>query len=418
MTNISSEQVFTPRASKVNSKMYIFRDEIEKAFESAFKSSKHIIVHGESGSGKSWLYKNYFRNNNIFYEPANLANAARFDSISKELENNLNRLEKAKEIEYTETKEAEMGLGVLSWLSAKLKLNHIKKYSLTTKEPYEAILQYINQKSNKSKGVLVLDNFEAILGSPKLMQELSNIIILLDDERYSQYKVKILLVGTPSNIREYFKDLSSKETITNRLVEIPELPRFSDTESKTLVKRGFIELLKYQSDFFDPTSQHIHFVTDGIPDKLHDYCLILANNTPELSISQSALDKTDSDWLRQHLSDAYQTIVSLMNARTTEMGRRNQVLYALGKIKSSEFNYQSVETIVREEFPLNTSRTQLAIGQILSELSSIEGGILKRSQKKDAYLFRDPVYKMAIRSILKKQSDETVERIFIEDISR
>ncbi|TGK77670.1 ATP-binding protein, partial [Leptospira wolffii] len=299
---------------------------------------------------------------------------------------------------------------------SKFKLNHTKKYTLTTKEPFEAILQYILKKSNKKKGVLVLDNLEAVIGLEKLMEELANIIILLDDERYSQYKVKIVLVGTPSNIREYFKQQSSKATIINRLIEVPELPRFSRQESSSLIEKGFKESLRYQFSDFDSISEHIHFVTDGIPDKLHDYCLILARSTPNLNITEQDLKNADAQWLKQHLSDAYQTIVSSMNARNTEVGRRNQVLYALGKITSSEFNYQAVENIVRQEFPVNTTDTQLAIGQILTELSTEENGILKRSQKKDAYLFKDPVYKMAIRSILKKKSDETVERIFIEDV--
>ncbi|ABZ94643.1 Hypothetical protein LBF_2146 [Leptospira biflexa serovar Patoc strain 'Patoc 1 (Ames)'] len=410
------EKVFTPRSSEVNSSMYIRREEIENAFNEAFESGKHIIVHGESGSGKSWLYKNYFLKNDIVYEPANLANASRFGSISNELKNSLDRLEKAKVIEYTETKEAEGSLSFWGWVTSKVKLSHNKKYTLTSKEPYEAILQYIHKQSKKKIGILVLDNLESILNSEKLMEELSNIIILLDDQRYSQYNVKLLLVGTPSNIREYFKLQQSKATINNRLIEVPELPRFSYIEVNSLIQKGFIDLLNYSFNEFTDVAKHIHFVTDGIPDKVHDYCLILAKSTPDKVINTQSLDIADKKWLSQHLSDAYQTIVSLMNSRNTEVGRRNQVLYSLGKVENSEFNYIDVEEIVRSQFPDNTRDIQLAINQILNELSSGNNNILKKSQKKDAYFFTDPIYKMAIRAVLKKKEDETVERIYFEDV--
>lgn len=69
------ESVFTPRADRVRSDMYITRPELERALRSALRMSKHVVVHGESGAGKSWLYKKVFAEDNVVYEVVNLGRA-------------------------------------------------------------------------------------------------------------------------------------------------------------------------------------------------------------------------------------------------------------------------------------------------------------------------------------------------------
>lgn len=56
-SKLKPEEVFTPRSPEVNSEMYIARPDLEKALKNALRSSLHVIIHGESGTGKSWLYK-------------------------------------------------------------------------------------------------------------------------------------------------------------------------------------------------------------------------------------------------------------------------------------------------------------------------------------------------------------------------
>jgi hypothetical protein len=51
------DEVFTPRKTEVNENMYVVRGELEAALKNRLNGSQHIVIHGESGCGKSWLYK-------------------------------------------------------------------------------------------------------------------------------------------------------------------------------------------------------------------------------------------------------------------------------------------------------------------------------------------------------------------------
>ena len=105
-------EVFTPRNPNVNSDMYVRRDALEKELRRALQGSLHVIIHGESGCGKSWLFKKVLEEENIFYLPANLANASRLGSITKELGNVVSRRQSASMTEFTDKKAAEGSVGV------------------------------------------------------------------------------------------------------------------------------------------------------------------------------------------------------------------------------------------------------------------------------------------------------------------
>ena len=75
--------VFTPRNHEVNLKMYVPRLEHETALLRAIQGTMHCLIFGESGNGKSWLYKKVLDQNKIIYVVANCANATRSGSIQK-----------------------------------------------------------------------------------------------------------------------------------------------------------------------------------------------------------------------------------------------------------------------------------------------------------------------------------------------
>lgn len=69
-----------------------------------------------------------------------------------------------------------------------------------------------------------------------------------------------------------------------------------------------------------------------------------------------------------------------------------------------------IEAIVREQFPQSTNQTNLNISAVLSQLSKGDKPLIKRSPKGDAFTFVDPRYRIVLRAVLLKNSQEKVEK--------
>lgn len=402
---LKPEQVFTPRAAEVNSDMYIPRPALEKALQNALRGNLHILIHGESGTGKSWLYKQSFSSAAVSFVVANLANASRLGSIAAELKNLVDRDGKATKTSYEEAKSAEIGAGFAS-----AELSHVGQYEIGQMEPFEACLASLRNRAGRNPTVLVFDNLEAAF-TDALLKELADLIILCDDERYAKYKTKILIVGVPSGIKEYYYKTPHHATVANRLYELPEVSRLSKEECASLVRRGFIEKLKYSVENIDGFVSHVAWITDRIPQMVHEYCLEAAFLGEE---SRSLLDDqtsaADDAWMFKSLYHAYAVAEEHMNERDTKAGRRNQTLYALSLCEGEQFKAPEIETLIRREFPTSTDRTALNVPQTLSQLAATDRPIVRRSPKGDAFTFADARYRMVLRSMLRKTADERVEK--------
>ncbi|MBE8966387.1 ATP-binding protein [Nostocales cyanobacterium LEGE 12452] len=412
--NKKPEEVFTPRASDVNESMYVNRPDLESNLIRGLRSGMHLLTYGESGSGKTWLYKKVLKNLNINVYIANLANASRLKSINAEFANLVNRGQQAKKTGYSETKKADLNAGVASG-----SLQHQGQYSFGEMEPFEACLSHIRNLSGNEQAILVLDNLESIRADQNLLTELANVITLLDDERYASYKVNLLIVGVPGDLREYYRATPNLTTVANRIREMPEVSRMTLDQCKNLIYQGFITELKYNIHDIDSVISHISWVTDRLPQRIHEYCLELAfiGESNNRTIDNTLLDEADKFWLKQSLAANYTVIESMMNERDTKVGRRNQTLYSLGLIESEEFKWSDIEEIVRKEFLESTNNLTLNIPQILSGLSVKDNPIIKRSPKKDAYCFSDPKYRMCLRAMLRKSNNlDLVEKLPISEI--
>jgi len=403
------EEVFTPRNPEVNERMYIERSKLERDLQNALKGNQHIIIHGESGTGKSWLYKRVFALTKTHYEVGNLANASRFKGIAKELENLVDRKGDAEVTEYTEEKSAGASAGVF-----KGDLKHSKKHVKGRKEPFERCLEAIRKDGGSGPAVLVLDNLESIFDSADLMNELADLVILLDDPRYAKYRVRLLLVGIPHGVRDYFNRTKNRAPVANRLVELPEVSRLSDREATSFINRGFVDVLKYAfgPDARSQVTYHIPWVTDRIPQRLHEYCLHLAYLAQQNAntVTTEMFEEADRMWLSGSLSLAYGVIERLMNKRDAKVGRRNQTLYVLGRIGPSEFHVPDVEALLRSHFPSTTFAKTLNVSGTLSDLSKGEAPLLRRAPNADGYIFMDPVFRMCLRAMLRKRG-ESVTRV-------
>lgn len=400
--------VFTPRSAKVNMRMYINRDSLEGELLRKLRGSQNVIVHGESGCGKSWLYKKVFLKHKIPYKVINLAYAESNGSILSYLESE-SRVGTNSKVEYLESKEASGNIAV-----AQAKLIHQNKYVINTKS---SLFAYLERFFNKKPGFICLENLEIIFSNSLMMKELANLIIMLDDEDFAAYQTKFLIVGVPANILEYFSQSKNLSTVANRLVEVSEVKPMSQQQVFDFVNKGFIEELKIQMDDLDLDllKKHIFYITGGVPQRMHEYSEILAYLIEERDwyFDAQMLDIVNKQWLLDSLYKNYEVILKLMNSENTTIGRRNQVLYCLGMIDSKTFTLGTIEDLVRREFP-NTCKAQaLNLSIPLGDIAEAANPIIMKSGK--SFVINDMKYILCLRAMLIKR-DEKVSRVDLNHV--
>lgn len=397
-------EVFTPRRADVNHAMYVARPELESELRRGLEGSQHLLIYGESGNGKSWLYKNFFETEGCFYVAANCGNASRLKSITEELIDVAFPDGRTVREGYSETKGASANVAVASG-----KLEHESNYSLRPEEPLLAAFRELSRRARGKQTVVVLENLESIFANEQLMGELADIVILLDDSRYSQLNVKLLIVGTPAGVLEYFSRTKNQESVANRIFELSKVDNLDYDQVHELVVMGFnSELgLALTLDQAITIAKHVHNVTMGVAQRVHEYCEGLAHkiaaNGDQFGAEQ--LEASDWDWLCTGLRHSYSVLESNLNSRDTAVARRNQVLYAIGKSKKQQFLSSDVETIIKREFPDTIPVTNMGTGSILSELARGDDAMLVRHPKTGFYRAKDPRYTMCIRTVLYKDPE-------------
>jgi hypothetical protein len=408
--------VFTPRSHEVNETMYIRRPDHEQELARAVEGSLHSLICGESGSGKSWLYRHVAKKRGwrLFY--ANSGNAARKRSISRAIAESV-----------FEENDREL-VGYNQKLSGKIELLGLggggeaeRSYAVQEKDILLRAFTSIRRQAGKEIALLVIDNLEALFSISTLMEELANIVLLLDDPTYATHKVKILLVGVPTEVVEYFRRTPNLESVGNRIKGVRALNSLNEVQITEFLRRGFMEQLRVQfapGEFKDLVT-HSLSVTLGIAERLHEYSEILGYRLEEAEwrYQPRLLEQCDEKFMVTSLRQSYAIIDIRTNERRTKTGRRNQVLYALGKISATTFETTQIEEIVREEFPKSTSVVQrLGIGQILADLSDGLDPLLRRAYRGTSYRFADPKYLMCLRVMLFK--DSTDERVLKKTFRR
>ena len=410
VTRPKVSEVFTPRRTDVNREIYVERLDLERALKRALDGSLHAIIFGESGSGKSWLYKKVLGDTKAKVATANCANASRLGTLTEEIKHVVTAEEPKKLSEQTE----EMNAGIKA-VFAEGGLKSSRKYTFYETDPFLDCVRILREEAGERPAVLVIDNLEMIFSSDERMQELANLIILLDDERYAKYKVKLLIVGVPSDARRYLGN--SHASVGNRLTEIPEVSSLSLEQVKTLVETGFTKLLKVTIavEMLAKLKEHVHTITMGYAQPVQEYCeqlaFIVEDSDWLLDLEQ--MKKADLAWLKQGLSQASGLVNEWMNKRETKAGRRNQVLWVLSKLKKRVFHVNDVEEALRHEFASSTKPEQsLAVNQILSEMSKGQQAILKRTTTSEAnYEFRDARVAMALKTSLTKNEKQKISKI-------
>lgn len=391
--------VFTPKRNDLNLITYIPRPKLEKNLYDAIDSGMHVIVCGESGSGKSWLYKKVFIDNNIEYKIANCASTARLGTISNTIWHSIIPEGYRIKTSTTDAKKAEANA-----YFAKGALENLNTYITHQEDPLYEAFYYLRSNSTHSKVILVLDNLEFIFKKEDLMRELGSIIMLLDDEKYSKLNIQILIVGVPSGILEYFSQAENLESISNRLTEVEKVPPLTKPMIHTLCSKGFKESLKMNvnEDDIELISNHIKHITLGVAQRVQDYCLKLAkeidsnNNT----FTKNLLSTADIEWLKGNFRKCYSVIESFLINAKNGANRRNQVIYCIGLTQSHEFNSDTIEQLIKNIFPESFNGQKINFHKIFSDLCQGDSPLIKKGNSKGYYLIADSKYLMTIRAML------------------
>jgi len=385
---------------EVNPSMYVARPELERELERSIRKNTHSLLFGESGNGKSWLYKTVLGKIDVPYVPINCGAVSQTNSITNQLRNVIVGSNIPTKIAYQESRTAEIGIGV-----AKADIEHTGEYQLSQEEPlYDVLRRY---SENGKKKIIVLENLESIFACKPLLDELANILILLDDERYAVFNVNFLIVGTPTGVLEYFSKTKNLESVANRIEELPKVSSLSMGHVKKLIETGFSQLeIKITPSLAELVAFHTHDITLGVAQKVHEYLECLAYEIEDNGgrYDPPLLDRADNKWLLKGLRASYAVVQSHLNARETDVGRRNQVIYSIGKISGHSFDKAAIEDVIRREFPNTVRSSGMGIGPILSNLASAESPLLTRLAKGNEFSIADTRYLMCIRLILRKDA--------------
>lgn len=397
---MNPEDVFTPRASKVNEHTYVARPDLEDALKRALRMPKHVVIHGESGSGKSWLFKKVLSELDYHFEVANMGLCGGHGSIGDVLNASIIKSSAKQTVS-----KRKFGLPVIT--AALEHEESIVAYS----EPFLECLKAVSQRANEKHACLVFDNLERVVSDEKLTEELTGLILLADDDRYSEQNVKILLVGTSNEIRSFVNAASISNTIANRLTEIPEVSRLTEMQSKRLAEKGLFELLQYEFDASENFSKEsffrwLSFHSDRIPQFVQELCLYVAYEAQSGNIvSKTIAHLGAKEWVKSSLVKDVSRVERNLNSNTTRIGRRNQVIYCLGAASRYDVNRADIESLLRENFPTSLKGVTLNVSQILSELASAEHRLIARSPKSGYYRFCDPKFRIVVRWLLSKDEE-------------
>lgn len=395
------QEVFTPRTAAVNLRTYVPRIGLETALARSVQGSLHSVLFGESGNGKSWLYRKVFSQLGFHYKVANCANACRSRSVAAEIHSAIVPKGVARKTAFVESREASP-----SDFKASGTLSQQTQYIVSTADPLFEAFSTFRSNIGNGDAIIVLENLEAIFDDQELMGELGNILLLLDDPVFGDFRIKFLLVGVPNGILEYFAKTKNIESVSNRLEELPKVDSLTLPMVETLVETGFNQLLKYNlsNETLDAISNHTHHLTLGVAQRVQEYCERLAYKLEDarLVFSADRLREADADWLAIGLRQAYTVIESHLNSKDTTVGRRNQVIYCIGRMTGHQIDSNGVSDRIRTEFPTTAKDSNMGVASILAELASSEPPLLRKNPKTKDYRVVDPRYLMCIRAMLFK----------------
>lgn len=377
--------VFTPTGSfQSNKEMYIPRAKIEGELRDALGAQgKHILIHGDSGYGKTWLYQHIFdelKKKYVLIDSNNILNG--FDVA---VENILSH----------------KGVARLSGSTNQIGGN-LRIIEGTRSKDYEnyppgLFEQLLKEMQKDKETVLIFDNLEHIMNNDELVAQLLSII---SSDLPNRYSIKLLFIGVQvyEKLKERISQLNSNvyQSTMRRLASIHVDARLDLNQITGFVGKGFTKLrinLFYLA--IKDLSKHVYDVTLGVPHALHEYCRQFASHyTGNVAVSKSYANQKYRDWVEVLLGSSGGLIKDIAK---TKAPQQHRVLYTLGLIQNDSFTSNDVKKLMQDTFPsVNTNGITSILGTWLSD----EKPILK--QAGSSYSFASIYYRMWIRLTLDK----------------
>ena len=403
-------QIWTPRRPEVNDFMYIKRPSLEQQLGNHMNGSRHVLLCGESGIGKSWMYKSICIEKRAKYLIADSANISRFGSFDKEFENLIARdFASFTQVKYKESKRA-AGKVVI----AEAEIGIEREYIAANQDKFLDLLQHMKKHGYT---LLVFENFERIIETRHLIRHLGDLLTLLDNPDYAKYNVRFLLVGAVRDAARFFRETENQDTIANRIREIPIHKGLPKAGTARLCEKGFRGSLRLEFSDSEMVriSEHVHHLTMGIPQRIHEFCLELSTIMQDHNYKWTAdtlnlfLQHAEVQWVRGHLMQHHTNLMGTLNHNNPD-SRKNQLLYALGNIRSDQYRINTLEKFLRDHIP-SLSNQALNIAPIMKSLSNGKNPTLRKISR-GTYELSDGAMRMVIRAVLKLDKEY---RIQIED---
>lgn len=408
-------EVFTPRSANVTS-MYVERPALEEALSGIFDSNEVRYLYGHSGSGKTWLYKNVFRRNDVYFYVIplqELNDGTTFDDLIRRQLGNLGLRAESSTINGLGAQGSIAGIGAAAARSTKS-----RPYE---RAPMDLLFETIRRYAAERRAVLVFENVERGVRRADVLNELTKVIMSVDHDAFAVHDVRILFVGTVKDLAIQISELPDSAPILNRMAMLPEVSRLSESEARQLVEHGLFDLLQ-----LDPVVDRVKLVkralerTDRLPLHIHTYCLEIAKSaiSRERKIDSPAENTGFQRWISSKVAQYAERVFAHMNSKDTALKVRTRVLYCIANAQYSEFRSLDAKNLLDVEWPeLDASNASIsaALNDLAGEASKAKGrpdAILERVTRSGVhhYRFIDPVYRIAARNALRKNAMGEVER--------
>lgn len=406
----NAERVWTPRSSEVNNDMFIDRPQM-KSLEKAFRGPYHIIIHGQSGCGKTWLYKKFFKDSRIPYVTINLNDASRFGSIEGCYVQAIQNGEPKRK-----SKETVECISSIMPYRVGFSEKNTEEFEIKT-ESFMHFCNYFHKKYGRKKYAIVYENFEHALNEPGVLDGLSNALMTLDDENFSKFNFKIVIVGVPNQIRHLVSYFNHSETIKNRIMEVPEITGLNSDGVSELLDRGFVRKQHFVVEKKEEVYRLVEIYSLGVPQFIHDIALSASSYAisndfrvfPK-TIEAAALDTVEGSIFLHH-STILANLVNYKKHREFVY----KIIKSIANIEANSFNFFAVTDKYNELFPGDGFYVRDA-EVFLADLCREPNQVLAFRRDMEAYRFVSPKMKMALRVITGLQDPTRYELLEIDGL--